>query len=104
MGKSEHNDHLDDWAKRFESTESETFVCDGALGDYWEANTRIGAVLKETNEPVVYDDLRKHHMEKLEGALKRDDSIFRLSVWAVLEEESYKMRTPPGHGTVREKS
>lgn len=84
MGKSEHNDHLDDWADRFGTTESKTFVRDGDLDNYWDADTRICAVLKETNESVVGDDLRKHHMRKLENKLRRDDSIFRLSVWAAV--------------------
>lgn len=84
MGESEHNDHLDDWADRFETTESKTFVRDGDLDHYWDADTRICTVLKETNEPVVCDDLRTHHMKKLEGKLRCDDSIFRLGVWAAV--------------------
>lgn len=82
MGETEHEEHLTAWANRFDAPESELFVKDGDLSGYWVADTRICAVLKETNEEVVENDLRMHHMQKLEGDLGRGDSISKLSVWA----------------------
>lgn len=82
MSELDHNAHLTEWAERFRSKEQEPFVPDGALADYWQADTGICAVLKEPRERPKYGDLRDHHIAKLENDLTRGDSIFRVSVWA----------------------
>lgn len=82
---------LADWRKCFKDETGNRFVSDGALDDYWGADPRICAVLKEPNQlpqrgesdhASDYADLRRHHMAKLEDGVSAGDSIFKLSVWA----------------------